>query len=329
MTENRPHIAVTGAAGYIGSCVVNQLQQAHPGWRITALDNFYRGQIRSVGDIDIEHVDIRHREELASALDGADVVLHLAAISGVDDCDSDSDLAYEVNIQGTNNVGWWCRTTGAALAFPFSMAVLGDPSTFPITTDLPREPLNWYGRSKVLGERAIETFAEDAFPAHQFMISNVYGEHEIDGTTVSKGTVINFFVNRALSRDPITVYKPGTQARNYVHVTDIARMYVLSAERLLQQLSDGVTGVEQYEIGTDEDLSVMTVAERVQEIAREERGIDVDIELVENPRSAETLVDTFTVDTTAARDRLGWQPERTVVDAVRGQLRQESIPAEQ
>lgn len=327
MTENTPHIAVTGAAGYIGSCVVNQLQETHPEWRITALDNFYRGQIRSVGDIDIEHVDIRHREELASALDGADVVLHLAAISGVDDCDSDPDLAHDVNVQGTNNVGWWCRTTGAALAFPFSMAVLGDPSTFPITTDLPREPLNWYGRSKVLGERAIETFAEEAFPAHQFMISNVYGEHEIDGTTVSKGTVINFFVNRALSREPITVYKPGTQARNYVHVTDIARMYVLSAERLFHQLSDGITGVEQYEIGTNEDLSVMAVAERVQEIAREEQEIDVDIELVENPRSAETLVDTFTVDTTDARDRLGWQPERTVVDAVRGQFR-ERIPAD-
>lgn len=320
MNKNTPHVAITGAAGYIGSCVVNQLQEIHPEWQITALDNFYRGQVRHVGDIDIDHVDIRHRAELAGALDGADVVLHLAAISGVDDCDSNPDLTYEVNVQGTNNVGWWCRKTGAALVFPFSMAVLGDPTTFPITTDLPRAPLNWYGRSKVHGERAIETVAEGAFPAHLFMISNVYGEHEIDGTTVSKGTVINFFVQRALGRDPITVYAPGTQARNYVHVIDISRMYVLSAERLLSQLSDDLTGVERYEIGTDEDPSVMTVAERVQEIVREEREIEADIDLIDNPRSAETLVDTFTVDTTDAYDRLGWQPEYTIEDAVRKQL---------
>ncbi|MFC6961576.1 NAD-dependent epimerase/dehydratase family protein [Halocatena marina] len=322
MSNSTPHIAVTGAAGYIGSRVVDQLQKTHPEWRVTALDNFYRGQVRRVGDIDIEHVDIRHREELAAALDGADVVLHLAAVSGVDDCDTNPDLAHDVNVQGTNNVAWWCRASGAALAFPFSMAVLGDPTVFPITTDLPRAPLNWYGRSKVLGERAIETFAEGAFPAHLFMISNVYGEHTIDGTTVSKGTVINFFLNRALARDPITVYAPGTQARNYVHVTDVAQVYILSAERLVQQLSDGITGVERYEIGTDEDPSVMEVAELVKTIAHEERGIDVDLDVVENPRSAETLVDTFTVDTTDAADGLGWRPAQSVEDTIRTRLRE-------
>jgi len=70
-----------------------------------------------------------------------------------------------VNVTGTNNVAWFCKKTGAALAFPFSMAVLGDPQSFPITADRspadhPRDPLNWYGRTKLLGERAIETFAD-------------------------------------------------------------------------------------------------------------------------------------------------------------------------
>ncbi len=186
-TDNTPHIAVTGGAGYIGSRVIYELQQAHPDWEITAIDNFYRGTVRSVGDVDIEHVDIRNRDRLEAVLDGADVVMHLAAVSGVDDCEEKQDLAYEVNVQGTDNVAWFCRKTGAALIFPFSMAVIGDPQEFPITVDHPRDPLNWYGRTKLLNERDIETYADGTFPAHQFMISNLYGSHEIDGQTVSKG----------------------------------------------------------------------------------------------------------------------------------------------
>ncbi|PSP53103.1 oxidoreductase [Halobacteriales archaeon QH_1_68_42] len=280
MTDAPLHVAITGAAGYIGSRVVREIQQAHPDWTVTAIDNFYLGDVREVGDVDVRHVDIRNRDRLEEALGGADVVCHLAAVSGVDDCTDDPDLAYEVNVAGTNNVAWHCKETGTALVFPFSMATLGDPTEFPITIDHPRDPLNWYGRTKHLGERAVETFAEGAFPAHLFMISNLYGAHEVNGRTVSKGTVTNFF---------------------YVNVTDVARAYVRSAERLADRLADGETGVEKYELASDEDPSVMELAELVRRLAREERDIEVDVELVENPRAGEeTLVSEFPVDTSRA-----------------------------
>ena len=321
MSES-PHVAVTGAAGYIGSRLVADLQREHPDWELTALDNFYLGQVRSIGDLDIEHVDIRHREELEAALDGADVVVHLAALSGVPDCDAHPDRAYEVNVQGTENVAWFCRKTGAALAFPFSMAVIGDPTEFPITTDLDRDPLNWYGRTKVLNETAIEWYADGEFPAHLFMVANLYGEHELDGTTVSKGTVINFFVDRALAGETLTVYEPGSQSRNFVHVKDVARAFGASVERLVDQHEAGETGVEKYEVATDEDPGVADVAETVRRIAREERDLDPDVEMVENPRSGETLVDSFPVDWSAARDRLGWVPQETVEESIRSLLRE-------
>ena len=311
------HIALTGAAGYIGSRVLAELEAQHPDWEITALDNFYLGDVRSVGDVDIEHVDIRNRDRLEEALDGADVVMHLAAISGVDDCEEKQDLAYEANVQGTNNVAWFCHKTGAAMIFPFSMAVLGDPHEFPITVDHPRDPMNWYGHTKLLGERAIEKFADGAFPAHQFMISNLYGGHEIDGREISKGTVINFFLSRAMTGETLTVYEPGTQCRNFVHVTDVARAYLRSAERLVEQHDAGDTGVEKYEIASDEYPGVEEVAELVQSVAAE-HGHEVDVELVENPRAGEeTLVSEFPVDTTAAQERLGWERQYDVESIVR------------
>ena len=316
-----PTVAVTGAAGYIGSRVVDRLQATHPDWEITALDNHYLGQVDSVGDVDIEHVDVRDRYRLEEALEGSDIVLHLAAISGVDDCEENQDLAYEVNVTGTNNVAWFCRKTGAALTFPFSMAVLGDPETFPITVDLPRKPMNWYGRTKTISERSIETFAEGAFPAHQLLKSNLYGEHEVDRTVVSKSTVINFFVGRVEAGEPLTVYEPGTQSRNFVHVKDIARSYVRSAERLLEQLEAGETGSTAYEIAGNEDPSVMEVAEMVQGIANEELGEDPEVKLVENPRAAETLVEDFTVDISKAKEELGWEPKHTVEESIRDLLR--------
>jgi UDP-glucose 4-epimerase len=77
----------------------------------------------------------------------------------------------------------WCR----------SFVGLGDHESFPITADQPRDPLNWYGRTKAISERSIEEFADDTFPVHLFLKSNLYGEHIVDGTTVRKPTVINFF----------------------------------------------------------------------------------------------------------------------------------------
>jgi UDP-glucose 4-epimerase len=320
LTDNRidtPTIAITGAAGFIGSRILERLQEVHPDWNLIALDNQYRGQVESVGDVDIAHVDVRNRDRLETTLDGADIVLHLAAISGVDDCEENQDLAYEVNVTGTNNVAWFCRKTGAALVFPFSMAVLGDPESFPITADLPRQPMNWYGRTKLLGEAAIERFAEGEFPAHLMLKSNLYGEHVIEDTAVSKPTVLNFFVNRAQAGEPLTVYEPGTQSRNFIHVKDVAEAYIDSAEQLLDALEAGETGATAYEIAGNEDPSVMELAQTVRDIAATDYDTEVEVTLVENPRAAETLVEDFTVDTSRAQTKLGWEPTHTVEDSIR------------
>jgi len=128
--------------------------------------------------------------------------------------------------------------------------------------------------------------------------------------------VINFFVNRALAGETLTVYEPGTGTELRPREGRGARVRP-SAERLLEQLASGETGTETFEIASEEDMSVMEVAEIVREVAHEEREIDVDVELVENPRSAETMVEEFGVDISAAGERLGWAPSESVNESVR------------
>jgi UDP-glucose 4-epimerase len=154
--------------------------------------------------------------------------------------------------------------------------------------------------------------------------SNLYGEHEVNGTTVSKPIVINFFIKRALAGETVTVYEPGTQARNFIHVKDVARVYVRSTERLLEQLKSGETGTERFEVASEEDLSVMRVAEIVRELAYQELDIDVDIELVENPRMDETMVREFAVDVSATHETLGWSRTQSVENSILQLLKKRS-----
>jgi nucleoside-diphosphate-sugar epimerase len=312
-------VGVTGAAGYIGTRLIQELQDAHPDWNIVAIDNFYKGRTRKIGDTVIEHVDICDRQKLEESMGVADVICHLAAVSGVDDCDEHPELSYEVNVVGTNHVARLCHKNNTGLIFPASMAIFGDPDSFPITMDQQREALNWYARTKILGESAIERFAAGSFPAFVFVKSNLYGGYTIKNRRVSKGTVINFFMNRAQNENPLTVYEPGTQSRNFIHVIDVARAYVRGIEQLREQLHKGTTGVDRYAIASDSDPSVRTVAERVKSAA-EKNGLETTVKLVENPRSGETMVEQFDVDTSKTQAELDWEPTWSIEETIHEQL---------
>jgi len=88
---------------------------------------------------------------------------------------------------------------------------------------------------------------------------------------------------------------------------------------LVDQLEAGETGVEKYEIASNEDPGITTVAELVRDISAEEIDFEPEIELLENPRD-ETLVSEFAVDTSKVRSDLQWEPEHKVRQSIRGLL---------
>jgi Nucleoside-diphosphate-sugar epimerases len=164
-----------------------------------------------------------------------------------------------------------------------------------------------------MSEDDIHALADDGFPAHVYMKSNLYGGHDIGGTRVDKGTVINIFVEKALNREPLTVHEPGTQARDFVHVKDVARAYLQSLENLV----GAEYGATTLPVASGECMSILGLAETVQKVVEEERGYTVKIEMVENPRGDESAADDFTVDTTEAKKEIGFEAERTVENFVR------------
>jgi UDP-glucose 4-epimerase len=304
-------VCVTGAGGYIGSRVVGELLDA--GHDVTPIDSFRTAQVEAIGGVRVEDADVRDRDAVREAVEGSDAVMHLGAVSGVQDCSDNPEKAFDINVRGTENVAWVCRDEEIPLVFACSMAAIGDPVELPITSDHPRRPLNHYGRTKAMSEEDVGWLAEEGFPAHVYIKSNLYGHHGVGGESVGKKAVVNIFVEKALEQESLTVHEPGTQARDFVHVKDVARAYLCS----LGGLVEAEDGARTLPIASGECMSVLELAETVRDIVEEERGYTVEIEMVENPRESETVSEDFSVDTDEAREAIGFEAEYTVKDSVR------------
>lgn len=304
-------VCVTGAGGYIGSRVVVELLD--DGHDVTAIDSFRSAQVEEIDGVEVQDTDVRNRGEVSTAIEGSDAVFHLAAVSGVEDCEENPEEAFDINVGGTENVAWVCREKEIPLVFPCSMAVIGDPVESPITSNHPRQPLNHYGLTKKMSEEDVHDLARGHYPAHVYMKSNLYGGHTVGDTRVGKGTVINIFVEKALNQESLTVHEPGTQARDFVHVKDVARAYMKSLDVLKDDPEDGATTLP---IASGECMSVLDLAEMVQSVVEEERGYTVEIEMVENPRGSETAAEDFTVDTDEAREEIGFEVKESVEQTI-------------
>lgn len=315
MTESMS-VGITGAAGYIGSCVAARLLDT--GHDVVPVDNFQNPQVEAIDGQPIIEVDVRDRAAVRRVFSDVEAVMHLAAVSGVPDCQQHPESAFDVNVVGTENVAWVCREREVPLLFAGSMAIIGDPVEFPISAEHPRNPVNLYGRTKQMSEDDVHSLAEGSFPAYVLMKSNIYGHRKVNGVTVGKETVVNKFVQQAKEGGPLTVYTPGTQSRDFIHLQDVARGYELA----LASIRDHGGFAETMTLGSGECVSVQTLAEIVQRIATETISLAPEIAVVENPREFESITEDFTVETEKARTEIGFEAERTLEESVREMLQE-------
>jgi UDP-glucose 4-epimerase len=197
---------------------------------VKVLDNLSTGRESNLADLDVELIvgDIRDQAAVQNAVEGAELVFHLAAMVSVPESIADPLNCYDINVNGTLNVLWCAYKSGVRrVVLASSCAVYGDTSIVSGESD-PVHPLSPYAGSKLAGENVASMFSRAYnLPTINLRYFNVYGPGQrVDSPYAA---VIPIFVDALLSDDPITVYGDGHQTRDFVYVSDVVRANELAA----------------------------------------------------------------------------------------------------
>jgi len=229
----RPIAVVTGGAGFIGSHMVDLLLER--GFKVRAVDNLAGGreqnlaQHRNSGDLVFERRDIRSCEPGDPLFAGARCVFHFAGIGDIVPS-IEQPLEYmSVNVQGTVHTLECARRAGVEkFVYAASSSCYG-LAKVPTGEDHPISPQYPYALSKHQGEQAAFHWHQVyRLPVNSIRIFNAYGTRS--RTSGAYGAVFGVFLRQKLAGKPFTVVGDGTQSRDFLYVTDVARAFLAAAE---------------------------------------------------------------------------------------------------
>jgi len=223
---------VTGGAGFIGSALVRKLLSEKN--KVAVIDNLLTGRESNLDEvrtqIEFHPVDIRHRDALTSAMQGADVVFHLAAIPSVPRSIDDPIPSHQVNIDGTFNVFSAAREAGVRrVVYAASSSAYGDSETLPKIETMPARPKSPYAVQKLLGEYYASVFYSCfGMETVSLRFFNVYGPRQ-DPSSPYSG-VLSLFMKHILARTSPTIFGDGEQSRDFTFVEDVADLCIHAAK---------------------------------------------------------------------------------------------------
>ncbi len=219
---------VTGGAGFVGVNLIRLLGSR--GIAVRVLDDLSQGKRADLDGLGAQLVvgDIRDEATVERALNGVDVVVHLAAHTRVVESIANPMESFDVNARGTLVLLEAARRRGGLRRFVFAStggAILGD-ATPPVHEDMPARPLAPYGASKLAGEGYCSAYyGSYGLPTVALRFSNVYGPY-----SYQKASVVAAFFKRILAGEPLVVYGDGSQTRDFLYVGDLCRAVVGSVE---------------------------------------------------------------------------------------------------
>jgi len=221
MTD-RELVLVTGAAGFIGSHLVDALLAL--GKRVRVLDNLSSGKRANLehcaGSIEFVEADIRDARVCRDACAGATTVFHQAALGSVPRSMKDPATSIAVNVGGTANVFAGARDAGVRrVVYASSSSVYGDSTRLPKKEGEEGTPLSPYALSKVMNEELAANFARCyGLELVGLRYFNVFGpRQDPDGPYAA---VIPRFFKAYLSGDAPVIYGDGSQSRDFTYVAD-------------------------------------------------------------------------------------------------------------
>jgi UDP-glucose 4-epimerase len=243
---------VTGGAGFIGSHLCDRLLAE--GHRVVAVDDLTTGRIanlvegRGYGkEFTFFNMDVR-AEGLLQLFERhrPEVVMHLAAQSGVRPSLSDPANDASINLMGTLNILECAQKTGVRkIVYAASGGTLyGEPKKLPVKESAASSahPLSPYGISKKVAIEYLgfyERYRGIEYTA--LALGNVYGPRQ---DPHGEAGVIAIFASKMLSGEAPTIYGDGNQTRDYVFVDDVVHAFALAADRANGKLINIGTGLE-------------------------------------------------------------------------------------
>jgi UDP-glucose 4-epimerase len=248
---------VTGAAGFIGSHLVDALLERGHG--VVALDDL-SGGVRGNVDADADFVegDVLDDDLLAKLFEKERIshVFHLAALAAEGLSFFTKRRNYEVNLIGSSTVANAAVSadTVECIVFTSSIAVYGHAQS-PLTEETPPVPQDPYGVAKIAVEQDLR-ITQEVFdvPYIVFRPHNVYGPRQ--NMRDRYRNVIGIFMRQALADEPFTIFGDGTQTRAFTYIDDVAPII---AESIAIESAYGET----FNIGADRPYSVNDLAEMV------------------------------------------------------------------
>ncbi|MGC8645859.1 MAG: NAD-dependent epimerase/dehydratase family protein [Thermoplasmata archaeon] len=297
-------VLVTGAAGFIGSNLIEHLIQDN---EVVGIDNLSVGRMENISDFQGQRnftfikLDVKEKERLKEAMKDVETVFHLSANSDVRRGHEDPEVDFMENAVATKTVLEAMRLSDAReIVFTSSSAVYGNAEVVPTPESYgPMKPISHYGASKLAAEAFIFSYSSNyGFKSSIFRFANVIGKK---GT---HGVIFDFIEKLKRNRDVLDVLGDGTQAKSYIYVDDcILGMMELHGR------SDGL-----FNLGTRGVTKVSEIAEMV--IAKFSPGAK--IRYVGGPGGAGWVGDVkrMSLDVKKAMDN-GWKYRWESTDAVK------------
>ena len=208
-------ILVTGGAGFIGSNLIEKLSKLYPTSEIHVLDNYFTGCAGNHhygSNIRYHNENTWNIDKYFKEYDSFDIVFHFGEYSRIVKSFDDIEYVMKSNLYGTTKVLEYCKNHNSKLIYSASSSKFGNDGK-----DENLSPYSWV-KSKMV--ELIKNYHE--WYGLQYEICyffNVYGPNQI--TEGDYATVVGIFERQYKNRKPLSVVKPGTQSRDFTHVSDV------------------------------------------------------------------------------------------------------------